>query len=34
MFQHQTENAKETLVFFGMSAKSRADVKGKGEVHP
>jgi hypothetical protein len=34
MFQHQTENAQETLVFFGMSANSRTDVKGKGEVHP
>ena len=30
----QTANAQETLVFFGMSANSRTDVKGKGEVHP
>jgi hypothetical protein len=34
MFQHHTENTQETLVFFAMSANSRTDVKGKGEVHP
>jgi len=30
----QTENAQETPVLFGMSANSRTDVEGKGEVHP